>query len=390
MSNAPQLNLTGINIQVKYLAIGFSILVFSCGLFETEDENNNSGIVYVALQGLDQVGIVNTENGELKVLDIDYNASMQETPHFIVIDEINRYWFVTTISSGYVGRYNLDTDELIDTLFIGDSPALMVVNEMYEKLYVSRMMPMGGMGAVSTTVQEINYENSSHMVLSNEFELSSPAPHGLATNSDRSEVYVASNTADWLYKLFPFTAERDSVVMDASIVNSPDMETQRLKPIQIVSMEDSLLFITCSAGKWFDNNQNVYIPGQIQLWDSNSMTLIDILEFDWKASPWHIITSPSSRMVYAALKGEDNYPGSAGVVGISFESDTLSLVVENYSEDFQSLHGIDISSDGQTLFVSGMRDGHLHLFNASDLQLLKSISLGENYSFASPGGVKAK
>ena len=42
--NTPQLNLTGINMQVKYLAIGFSILVFSCGLFETEDGNNNSQI----------------------------------------------------------------------------------------------------------------------------------------------------------------------------------------------------------------------------------------------------------------------------------------------------------------------------------------------------------
>ena len=31
-------------MQVKYLAIGCSILVFSCGLFETEDENNNSQI----------------------------------------------------------------------------------------------------------------------------------------------------------------------------------------------------------------------------------------------------------------------------------------------------------------------------------------------------------
>ena len=42
--NTPQLNLTGINMQIKYLAIGFSILVFSCGLFETEDENNNSQV----------------------------------------------------------------------------------------------------------------------------------------------------------------------------------------------------------------------------------------------------------------------------------------------------------------------------------------------------------
>ena len=377
-------------MQIKYLAIGFSILVFSCGLFETDNENNNLDMVYIALQGLDQVGIVNSGNGDMKVVDIDYNASMKETPHFIVIDEINRYWFVTTISSGYVGLYNLDTDAFIDTIMVGDLPALMVLNEEDKKLYVSRMMPMGEMGAVSTIVQEINYANSSHMVLSNEFELSSPAPHGLAINSDRSEVYVASNTADWLYKIFPFTGARDSVVMDSSILNSPDMVTQRLKPIQIVSVEDSMLFITCSGGEWFDNNQNVYLPGQIQLWDSNSMTLIDTLQFDWKASPWHIITSLNSRMVYAVLRGDPDYPGSAGVVGISFESDTLSLVVENYSEDFQSLHGIDISSDGKTLFVSGMRDGHLHLFNASDLQLIKSIPLGENYSFASPGGVKAK
>ena len=111
---------------------------------------------------------------------------MNYGPLFVVIDEINRYWFVTTIKSGYVGCYNLDTDELIDTILVGDSPALMVLNEEDKKLYVSRMMPMGMpmgtmmMGAVSTIVQEINYKDSSHMVLSNEFELSSPAPHGLA------------------------------------------------------------------------------------------------------------------------------------------------------------------------------------------------------------------
>ena len=62
---------------MKYLAIGISFSVFSCGLFETEDENNNLDIVYIALQGLDQVGIVNPENGDMKVVDIDYNLLMQ-------------------------------------------------------------------------------------------------------------------------------------------------------------------------------------------------------------------------------------------------------------------------------------------------------------------------
>ena len=37
-------------MQVKYLIIGFSILVFSCGLLETEDENNNSQVYDYSLE----------------------------------------------------------------------------------------------------------------------------------------------------------------------------------------------------------------------------------------------------------------------------------------------------------------------------------------------------
>ena len=78
------------------------------------------------------------------------------------------------------------------------------------------------------------------------------------------------------------------------------------------------------------------------------------------------------------------------MVSISFEFDNLILEDQNYSDAFQTLHGIDIASDGKTLFVSGRRDGHLHIFNSSDLKLLKSIPLGENNSAALAGGVKVK
>ena len=35
----------------------------------------------------------------------------------------------------------------------------------------------------------------------NEYEISSPAPHGIAINHDGTEIYTASNTTDWLYKI---------------------------------------------------------------------------------------------------------------------------------------------------------------------------------------------
>ena len=42
-------------MQVRYLAIGFSILVFSCGLFETEDENNNSQVYDYYLEDINNL-----------------------------------------------------------------------------------------------------------------------------------------------------------------------------------------------------------------------------------------------------------------------------------------------------------------------------------------------
>ena len=369
-------------MKTLYPGVFLSLIVYSCGLFESDNENNNLDMVYIALQGLDQVGIVNSGNGELKVVDIDYNPQMKETPHFIVIDEINRYWFVTTIVSGYVGRYNMDTDELIDTLFIGDSPALMVANEIDKKLYVSRMMPMGSMmtGSMSTVVQEIDYSDSSKMELSNEFSIDSPAPHGIAINSTGSEVFVTSNTADWIYKITIATGEISGKVMDASIGNYPNNVTQRLKPIQVVSIEDSLLFVACSAGIWVNPHTGDpdTLSGLVQLWNSNTLTWIESFQFSWNSSPWHIIQSPVNREVYVVLSGDVLYSGSAGIACLTFESDTLALKWETHSESFETLHGIDVSSDGERIYVSGRKDGNLHICNGGTGKLERSISLGNN------------
>ena len=123
------------------LAAGF--LVLSCGLLESNGNNAiPSHTVYVALQGLDQIGIVNTDTGEMTAIDIDFETMVMDgdinmgdhTPHFIVIDEINRYWFVTTIMSGFIARYDLVTNTLIDKIALGDLPALMVLNENNKKL----------------------------------------------------------------------------------------------------------------------------------------------------------------------------------------------------------------------------------------------------------------
>ena len=113
------------------------------------------GKVYIGLQMLDQVGVIDSETLQLEqtintdfndlVSCMDYDDEMSfnmidvcewmmdmcmeseggmqmgnNTPHFIAVDDINGYWFVTTIASGYIAQFKLITNEFIDKIFVGD------------------------------------------------------------------------------------------------------------------------------------------------------------------------------------------------------------------------------------------------------------------------------
>ena len=225
--------------------------------------------LYITIQMMDQVGIINTENNQIEshietemgntnnnCSDIvnemqcdlssscewmmgmcmeysadcmDYDSEMEcnmsggcewmmgmcmesseseiNTPHFIVMDEILGYWFVTTIASGYVAQYSLLDNQFIDAYFVGDAPAILTIDTQNKILYCSRMMAMNGMGNMmpsseSSIIQALNYSNIglSEADIS-EYQINSPTPHGLTINDDGTAIFTASNTADWLYKI---------------------------------------------------------------------------------------------------------------------------------------------------------------------------------------------
>ena len=441
-----------------FFIIFISTLFIGCDLNDVNGSVSNEK-VYVALQGKDQVGIVDIDSGDINLVDIDYNivscysieseiecedligcewmnmgsmshcmdlendclnlsesecnndsncewmnmgsasshcmegGSMmsmgRHTPHFIAIDEVNRFWFVTTINSGYVGRYNLDTDEYIDNVMVGDSPALMALDENNKKIYISKMMPMAGMmtGSISTIIQEVDYSENA-MVLGKEIIIESPSPHGIDINKFKNELFIASNTADYIYK---YNIEKDimsSASMDSSINIFPNSEPKRLKPIQCLFLDDSLLVISCSGGFSYNpfTGINDTTKGQVQLWNTESMTIIDTLQFSWNSSPWHLVNSSSDTEFFVVLSGDNLYPGSAGTACINYENNQLSLKWEKKLDLYEILHGIDISIYHDNIYVSGRGDGNLHIINKNNGSLIKSIPLGIG---ALAGGIKA-
>ena len=117
------------------------------------------------------------------------------------------------------------------------------------------------------------------------------------------------------------------------------------------------------------------------------MALIDSYEFNWNSSPWHIINSPISEKIYVVLSGDQLYDGSAGVAEISYSNLVLSQNWFTSENIYQSPHGIDISEDGETIFISGRVDGHLHIIDTEMGELQNSIPLSTNPSMVMAGGV---
>ena len=362
--------------------------------------------LYITIQMQDQVGIINAENNQLEqiveteiqneiseidcmsndsenscemifgcewMMDICMENSESEinTPHFIVMDEILGYWFVTTIASGYVAQYSLLDNQFIDAYFVGDAPAILTIDTQNKILYCSRMMAMNGMGNMmpsseSSIIQALNYSNIglSEADIS-EYQINSPTPHGLTINDDGTAIFTASNTADWLYKINTVTGEITGVVMDQEVSNPSDQETQRLKPIQCLSIGNKL-FVSCSAGVWMNpwTGEQTIIPGQLQMWNSDNLTLIETIEFGNYTGPWHIAESPTDNIVYVALSG-DNLYDTEGVAAVRYDDNSLLLEWLTNNSLFDTLHGIDISNDGQRVYVSGRGDGYIHILNNS-------------------------
>ena len=361
------------------------VFFIGCGNNVVDDnsiiDDNYLDLIFVCDQMNDEVVIINQISGviiETIYIDddlVNYPEEVDHTPHFISIDETNEFWFVTCISSGLILQYSLETNSLIDFIEVGDSPALMVVDEPSQKLYVSRMMPMGNMGANSNIIQSILYNSLGFESNTIEYELESPAPHGIAITDDGANIFTTSNTADWLYKINTQTNTIEDIALE--INTQPDFAIMRLKPIQCVYLPNNRLVVSCSAGSSYNSHTGITekFLGQIQLWDTDSMTLLDTLQFDWKSSPWHIQRNSDGSQVYVALSGDNLYEGSAGVASIFVEGDSLVLTWQTQNNNFQGLHGVDVSQDDETIFVSGRNDGYLHVLDANSGNLLTSIPI---------------
>ena len=233
-----------------------------------------------------------------------------------------------------------------------------------------------GMMAETNIINEIMYTKDG-LTLGKEFILDSDVLHGNTYDYNKENIITASITDDWLYKIPLNDDPPISNTMDSSITTYVGNYPNRLQPLQIISLNDSLVAISCSG---FMNNVN----GQVQIWNIQKMQAVISYEFDDKSIPWHLIKAPLREEMFIVLGGSN---GEGGVVCLTYTANEIELKWPYMSGDFTGLHGITIDAAGEYLYVSGRDTHYLYQFDAEHGSLIASISLGAENQIVSPGGI---
>ena len=403
--------------------IFISIFLISCSeedLSSTEtDPTSNTDYdgdnkLYVCDQTSDAVYIYDAlTHDRLDSIPINFSgdeAGIDENPHFIAIDEVNGYWFVTTSQSGYVGMYDLETDTLIHYIEVSDNPALLAIDDETQTLYVSRMAMPGSDIEVASKLDRLDYSGGLSLIQEEQICLAPtedfltfPGPHAISFSNETSRpggtLISASMSTAWLTRTDIYNMEEQTIHQPFTEVNiSPDYDQSHLYPLA-VAQKDDFAFFSCSG------NSSADVNGQVQSWVVGDMlypSLKSIYEFDSSSMLWHIVESPIESQVFVVLSGGDD----VGVACLSYDEgeefidldgngvydegeefeDTgngtydsegaLKLVWHRTDSSFDTLHGITISGDGSRLYVSSRGDGSIHMLDAMTGNLLSTVSTG--------------
>ena len=165
--------------------------------------------------------------------------------------------------------------------------------------------------------------------------------------------------------------------MDSSITTYVGNYPKRLQPLQIISLNDSLVAISCSG---FMNDVN----GQVQIWNIESMQIVTSYEFDDKSIPWHLIKSPVSKEIFIVLGGSD---GFGGLAALTYTENEIELKWKTLDDNYMNFHGVTIDSEGEYIYVTSRGNHYLYQFNARDGLVLASVPLGSKNQIVSPVGI---
>ncbi len=250
---------------------------------------------FITNQASDYVAVVDLDNNHLvRLIDVggrNNKTQPLDAPHVIIVDNHGMNFYVSLISEGYMEKFDAHTYEKTGRVYIGNSPAHIVISNDGTKGYISDFTTAGSIKAFDPVTMTIT-ANISDFRMKN--------PHGMRLTHDEALLLCGTTTSELLFVIRTSDNQIETVVPVDPTVPPSGNGTGLFVPYQVaITPNDMYAFVTTRKSndvRIFDIQarvfiQNIavglnplaleispdgkwcYVPNQA----SNSVTVIDVI-----------------------------------------------------------------------------------------------------------------
>jgi len=280
---------------------------------------------FITNQASDYVAVVNLDNNHLvRLIDVggrNNQTQPLDAPHVIIADNQGINFYVSLVSEGYVEKYNAMTYQRTGRLFIGSSPAHIVINNAGTTGYVTDFTTAGSIKV---------FDTQSMTIINNITEFRMKSPHGLRLSHTGNLLFASTSVSEFLYiiRTSDYTIE-DVIPVDPSVPPNGN-GTQNFAPYQVaVTPDDKYAFVACRKAN------------DVRVFDIINRVFIQNIPVGLNPLAHEI--SPDGRWCYVPNQASN----SVSVIDI-----TTMSVVKTVTGVGAQPHTVDFTQDGHYAYVS--------------------------------------
>jgi len=294
-------------------------------------KNDNGQVAYsnitrkafITNQASDYVAVVNLDNNHLtRFIKVgEPPAGIIASPHVIITDNPGAYFYVSLIKEGYLEKYDAATYEKKGRMYIGASPAHIVINNAGTIGYITDFTTAGSIKVFDTQTMTIINQIT-------EFRMKNP--HGLRLTHNGNLLIGATTASELLYIIRTSDNQVDGAYQVDPSVPPNGNGTGNFSPYQVaITPDDKYAYVTCRKSN------------DVRVFDIINRTFIKNITVG--LNPLALEISPDGRWCYVPNQASN----SVSVI------DLLSnTVVKTVSSAGVQPHTVDFTSDGHYAYVT--------------------------------------
>lgn len=286
--------------------------------------SNITGKAFITNQASDYVAVVNLANNHLtRLIEVGGRpgSTQLDAPHVVIVDDQGLYFYVSLIQEGYLEKLDVHSYEKLGRIYIGASPAHIVISGDGSKGYITDFVTAGSIKVFDTQTMTITGTIS-------DFRMN--RPHGLRLSHNGEFLIASTQISEMLYVIRTSDNEIENVITVDQSVPVNGNGTSNFYPYQVaITPDDRYVFVSCRKSN------------DVRIFDMVSRTFIQNIQTG--LNPLALEISPDGKWCYVPNQASNS------VTVIDVVNMTVLKTIPGVGE---KPHKIDFTADGRYAYVT--------------------------------------